>query len=292
MAKAPTNMAKSVKDRLLNIARKEGRAFDILLVRFALERLLYRLSISSHRDRFVLKGGMLVTVWVTDDNRVTRDADFLGHGDADPDRLVADFGEIMAIESDDGLAFDIDGLAATVIREEMEYGGIRLKTAAYLERTRIPVTIDIGFGDAMADATQRLDYPTLLDLPAPQVRSYPPATVIAEKFQAMVALGVLNGRMKDYYDLWAIPRAIDISAGDLDAAIRVTFERRRTPIPKERPPGLSVEMFDDEGKQRQWRAYAASLELDAVSLESVIEGVWELVGPSCARILARNEHDA
>lgn len=114
MAKAPTNMAKSVKDRLLNIARKEGRAFDILLVRFALERLLYRLSISAHRDRFVLKGGMLVTVWVADDNRVTRDADFLGHGDADPDRLIADFGEIMAIESDDGLAFDIDALAATV----------------------------------------------------------------------------------------------------------------------------------------------------------------------------------
>ncbi|TWC78353.1 nucleotidyltransferase AbiEii toxin of type IV toxin-antitoxin system [Rhizobium sp. SJZ105] len=234
MAKAPANMAKSVKDRLLNIARKEGRAFDVLLVRFALERLLYRLSISAHRDRFVLKGGMLVTVWVADDNRVTRDADFLGHGDADPARLIADFGEIMAIESDDGLVFDINALAATVIREEMEYGGVRLKTAAYLERTRIPVTIDIGFGDVMADATQRLDYPALLDFPAPQVRSYPPATVIAEKFQAMVALGVLNGRMKDYYDLWAIPRAIDIPADDLDAAIRATFARRRTPIPKER----------------------------------------------------------
>jgi Nucleotidyl transferase AbiEii toxin, Type IV TA system len=292
MAKATTNKAKSVKDRLLNIARKEGRAFDVLLVRFALERLLYRLSISAHRDRFVLKGGMLVTVWVADDNRVTRDADFLGHGDADPDRLIADFGEIMAIKSADGLAFDIGALAATVIREEMEYGGVRLRTAAYLERTRIPVTIDIGFGDAMADATQRLDYPTLLDLPSPQVRSYPPATVIAEKFQAMVALGVLNGRMKDYYDLWAIPRAMDISDDDLDAGIRATFERRRTPIPKERPPGLSVEMFGDEGKQRQWRAYAASLELDTVSLESVIEEVWELVGPSCARIVARDENEA
>ncbi|RCW82326.1 nucleotidyltransferase AbiEii toxin of type IV toxin-antitoxin system [Phyllobacterium bourgognense] len=154
MAKPPTNMAKSVKDRLLNIARKEGRAFDVLLVRFALERLLYRLSISAHSDRFVLKGGMLVIVWVADDNRVTRDADFLGHGDDDPDRLIADFGKIMAIESDDGLTFDIDALVATVIREEMEYGGVR-KTAAYLERTRIPVTIDIGFGDALADPTQR-----------------------------------------------------------------------------------------------------------------------------------------
>lgn len=287
MAKAPTNMAKSVKDRLLTIARQEGRAFDVLLVRFALERLLYRLSISTHRDRFVLKGGMLVTVWVNDDNRVTRDADFLGHGDSDPESLAADFREIMAIESDDGLAFDLDALAATVIREEMEYGGTRLKTAAYLEKTRIPVTIDIGFGDAIADATQRLDYPTLLDLPAPRVRAYPPATVIAEKFQAMVALGVLNGRMKDYYDLWAIPRAIEIAADDLDAAIRATFERRRTPTPTERPPGLSAEMFDDDGKQRQWRAYAASLELENVSLESVIEKIWELVGPSCRRILAK-----
>lgn len=287
MAKTPTNMAKSVKDRLLNIARQEGRVFDVLLVRFALERLLYRLSVSQHRDRFVLKGGMLVTVWVEDDNRVTRDADFLGHGDPDPERLVADFREIMAIENDDGLVFDLDALAATAIREEMEYGGTRLKTAAYLEKTRIPVTIDIGFGDAMADATQRLDYPTLLDLPAPNVRAYPPATVIAEKFQAMVALGLLNGRMKDYYDLWAIPRALDIAADDLDAAITATFERRRTAIPTERPPGLSAEVVDDEVKQRQWRAYAASVELESVSLESIVEKVWELVGPSCARILAK-----
>lgn len=286
MAKTPTNMAKSVKDRLLNIARQEGRVFDVLLVRFALERLLYRLSVSQHRDRFVLKGGMLVTVWVEDDNRVTRDADFLGHGDPDPERLAADFREIMAIESDDGLVFDLDALAATAIREEMEYGGTRLKTSAYLEKTRIPVTIDIGFGDAMADATQQLDYPTLLDLPAPNVRAYPPATVIAEKFQAMVALGVLNGRMKDYYDLWAIPRALEISDADLDAAITATFERRQTAIPTERPPGLSAEMVDDETKQRQWRAYAASVELENVSLESIIDKVWGLVGPSCARIVA------
>jgi predicted nucleotidyltransferase component of viral defense system len=287
MAKTPTNMAKSVKDRLLNIARQEGRVFDVLLVRFALERLLYRLSVSEHRDRFVLKGGMLVTVWVEDDNRVTRDADFLGHGDPDPERLAADFREIMAIESDDGLVFDLDALAATAIREEMEYGGTRLKTSAYLEKTRIPVTIDIGFGDAMADATQQLDYPTLLDLPAPNVRAYPPATVIAEKFQAMVALGVLNGRMKDYYDLWAIPRALHIAAGDLDAAITATFERRQTAIPTERPPGLSAEMVDDEVKQRQWRAYAASVDLQDVALESIIDKVWELVGPSCARLLAK-----
>ncbi|WP_147221920.1 nucleotidyl transferase AbiEii/AbiGii toxin family protein [Novosphingobium sp.] len=284
MAKAPVNIAKSVKDRLLNIARREGRVFDLVLVRFALERLLYRLSVTEHRDRFILKGGMLVTVWIDDDNRVTRDADFLGHGDPDPERLIADFRQIMAGEGDDGLVFDLDALSAEVIRDEMEYGGVRLKTAAYLERTRIPVTIDIGFGDAMADATQHLDYPTLLDLPAPQVRSYPPASVIAEKFQAMVALGVINGRMKDYYDLWAIPRAIAIAPNDLDAAIRATFERRETAVPSERPPGLSSEMSGNSAKQRQWRAYAASLELENLSLEAVIDAVWDLVGPSCDRL--------
>lgn len=284
MAKAPVNIAKSVKDRLLNIARREGRVFDLVLVRFALERLLYRLSVTEHRDRFILKGGMLVTVWIDDDNRVTRDADFLGHGDPDPERLIADFRQIMAGEGDDGLVFDLDALSAEVIREEMEYGGVRLKTAAYLEQTRIPVTIDIGFGDAMADATQHLDYPTLLDLPAPQVRSYPPASVIAEKFQAMVALGVINGRMKDYYDLWAIPRAIAIAPNDLDAAIRATFERRETAVPSERPPGLSSEMSGNSAKQRQWRAYAASLELENLSLEAVIDAVWDLVGPSCDRL--------
>lgn len=287
MAKAPVNIAKSVKDRLLNIARREGRLFDIVLVRFALERLLYRLSVTEHRDRFILKGGMLVTVWIDDDNRVTRDADFLGHGDPNPERLIADFRQIMAGEGDDGLVFDLDVLSAEVIREEMEYGGVRLKTAAYLERTRIPVTIDIGFGDAMAEATQHLDYPTLLDLPAPQVRSYPPASVIAEKFQAMVALGVINGRMKDYYDLWAIPRAIEIAPDDLDAAIRATFERRETAIPLERPPGLSSEMSGDSAKQRQWRAYAASLELENLSLEAVVDAVWDLVGPSCDRLTGK-----
>ncbi|QCI93234.1 nucleotidyl transferase AbiEii/AbiGii toxin family protein [Novosphingobium sp. EMRT-2] len=287
MARSPVNLAKSVKDRLLNISRREGRAFDVLLVRFALERLLYRLSVSEYRERFVLKGGMLVTAWIDDDNRVTLDADFLGHGDANPDKLVADFRAIMQIEGGDGLVFDAEGLVATAIREEMEYGGVRLKTAAYLERTRIPVTIDIGFGDALADAAQQLDYPTLLDLPVPHIRSYPPATVIAEKFQAMVALGVLNGRMKDYYDLWAIPRNLEIASEDLDVAIRATFERRGTPIPTERPPGLSAKMMEDETKQRQWRAYAASVELEGVGLNSIIDAVWNLVGPSCERLSAK-----
>jgi len=284
MAKPPVNLAKSVKDRLLNLARAEGKVFDVVLVRFALERLLYRLSLSAHRDRFVLKGGMLVTVWLDDDNRVTRDADFLGHGDADADRLVADFQEIMSVDVDDGLVFDVDNLSATAIREEMEYGGTRLKTVAYLEKTRIPITIDIGFGDAMADPTRQLDYPTMLDLPAPNIRTYPPATVIAEKFQAIVVLGIANGRMKDFYNLWAIPRSIDVPDEELDAALAATFARRETAMPTERPAGLTPEMADDANKQRQWKAYAASIELENVELQEVVDAIWALIGPACERL--------
>jgi predicted nucleotidyltransferase component of viral defense system len=199
MADAPKNRAASVKQRLLNMARTQGRGFDILLVRFVLERLLFRLSRSAYRDRYILKGGMLVTQWLDHDNRETRDADFLGFGESDAETIKAIFAEIMSITSDDGLDFDTSALTATAIRDEMEYGGIRLKTSAYLERTRIPVTLDIAFGDALVDAAQSIDYPSLLDMERPSIRAYPPAQVIAEKFQAVVALGLANGRMKDFY---------------------------------------------------------------------------------------------
>lgn len=284
MDRKATNRAASIKQRLLNLARKEGRVYEVVLVRYALERLLYRLSISDQRDRFILKGGMLVTLWIDGGNRETRDVDFLGHGDPNHTKLQAVFAEILAIDADDGLVFDIDALKATAIREEMEYGGVRLRTNAFLERSRIPVTIDVGFGDAMTSAAEPFAYPSLLGMEAPQVRSYPPATVIAEKFQAMVALGVANGRMKDYFDLWAIPRALPIADADLDAAIRATFERRKTDIPVDRPPGLSATLLDDTTKQRQWRAFAQSIDLEGLSLKEVVDAVWALVGPSCARI--------
>lgn len=215
---------------------------------------------------------------------MTRDADLLGHGDASHESLMATFSEIMSVAAEDGLVFDVAALAASAIREEVEYRGVRLKTTAFLERTRIPVTVDIGFGDALADGPREVEYPTLLDLPRPNVRAYPPAAVIAEKFQAMVALGVANGRMKDYYDLWAVPKALVVTAEELDAAIAATFERRRTPVPSERPPGLSAELLADDGKQRQWRAYAASIDLTGVTLEEVAEAAWGLVGPTCARL--------
>lgn len=286
MADAPKNIAASVKQRLLNMARAQGRGFDILLVRFALERLLFRLSQSAHRDNYILKGGMLVTQWLDHDNRETRDADFLGFGEADVETIKAIFGEIMAITGDDGLDFDIDALAATTIREEMEYGGIRLKTNAYLERTCIPVTVDIAFGDALTDASQTIDYPSLLDMERPSIRAYPPAQVIAEKFQAVVALGLANGRMKDFYDLWAIPKVMLIDEQALDTAIAATFERRATPIPNEPPTGLSAAMAEDATAQQRWRAYIESLELPVPDFAEVLDDIWALLAASCARLNA------
>lgn len=284
MARVPANIAASVKQRLLNLARAERRAYDVVLVRYALERLLYRLSISEHRGSFILKGGMLVTLWIESSSRETRDADFLGHGDSDPNHLREVFAGVLSIDADDGLVFDTGSLRTAVIREEMEYGGVRLRTDAYLERSRIPVTIDIGFGDALADVARTMAYPSMLGMDEPEIRIYPPASVIAEKFQAMVALGIANGRMKDYFDLWAIPRALEISPDDLDAAIRATFHRRGTAVPAERPPGLSDAMIGDDAKRAQWRAYAASLDLRELAFEEVVEAAWTLVGPSCQRL--------
>lgn len=284
MADGRRTSAASIRQRLLDFARAEGRVHEVVLVRYALERLLYRLSISLHRDRFALKGGMLVTRWIGGGNRETRDADFLGFGESTPDELKATFAEIMAAGVDDALAFDVGALRVDQIREGMEYEGVRLRTTAYLDRTRIPVTVDICFGDAVAPKLEQMNYPSILGMEEPSILAYPPAAVVAEKFQAIVALGLINGRMKDYHDLWALPKVLDIRAADLDAAISATFDRRKTAIPSARPDGLSQAFADDAAKRRQWRNYAHSIGLDTVSLAEVVDAAWELVGPSCMRL--------
>lgn len=278
------NLAASVKARLLNIAKEQQQPFDVVLIRYAQERLIYRLGISTYAERYILKGGLLVSLWLEDAKRQTRDADFLGTGDASEEYLVKVFTEIMQIEADDALRFDTAKLTATAIREETEYGGIRLHTQALIENTRISITIDIGFGDALTAQADKIEYPTLLDMPAPAVRAYPVSSVIAEKFQAMVDLGVANSRMKDYYDLWALPKEIQIAHDDLDAAISATFKRRKTEIPTERIEGLSEAFYADAAKQRQWRAYADSIELENVSLEEVANSIWNFIAASCNRL--------
>lgn len=284
MADTPKNIAASVRQRLMNLARTEGQAFDVVLVAFGLERFIYRLSVSAHRDRFVLKGGMLVTLWTKDKGRFTRDIDFLSFGDEDEATLKKTIAEILAIDGGDGVVFDVASLTAAPIREDQVYGGMRLKTIAYLEKTRIPITIDVGFGDALGNPDYTLDYGSLLDFPSASLRAYSPETVIAEKFQAVVALGIVNGRMKDYYDLWALPKAVELNLDDLRASIEKTFERRQTDVPKQQPPGLSQKFASDATKSAQWRTYSEATEIEGLSLERVVDDIWTILEPICARI--------
>lgn len=259
MPDRPRNVGASVRQRLLNLAHARGQPMELLLTRYALERLLHRLSLSAHRERFVLKGAMLLATWFDEPHRATRDVDLLGFGDAAADALLDTFREIMAIEVDDGVVFDLKGLRIEAIREEVEYGGSRLRTTAVLAGARIPITVDIGFGDAVEPGVDDIDLPVLLDMPSPRLRAYPPETVIAEKFHAMVVLGLANSRMKDYYDVWMLTGAFEIEPERLRRAIAATFARRTTAIPAEVPDGLSEAFATDPGKQRQWDAFARNL---------------------------------
>jgi predicted nucleotidyltransferase component of viral defense system len=228
MRKPVKNIGASVRARLLNLSRERNQPFDLLLTRYTLERLLYRLSLSRHRDRFVLKGAMLLASMMDDPHRPTRDLDLLGFGDPDPDGMIEIFREICSIDAGDAVVFELSDLVVDRIRDEMEYGGLRIKTTAHVDGARVRVLIDIGFGDAIEPGLVDLDLPVLLEQPAPRLRAYPYETVIAEKFQAMVALGRANTRMKDFYDIWVLARSHRFEDDRLARAI-AACEFRRNP---------------------------------------------------------------
>lgn len=256
MAREVTNVPASVLARLNNLARQRGTDFQVVLSRYVLERLLYRLSVSAQRDRYILKGALLFPLWLDDPLRPTRDLDLLGHGDPDPEDVAARMREVMATEvTDDGVVFDVAGLRAAAIRENASYGGVRVQTDARLGSARVRVRIDVGFGDAVVPAAEEVEYPSLLDAPTPRIRAYPRETVVAEKFEAIVALGEANSRMKDYYDLWALSEQFAFRGGDLATAVGATFARRGTALPTDVPVGLTDEHAASLDKARQWRAF-------------------------------------
>lgn len=284
MAKMIPNKAASIRQLLLNHARKNEQDFMVILVAYGLERLIYRLSISAYRNRYILKGGMLVTLWTVDPGRFTRDVDFLAFGDDDEPTLIKEFTDILEIDAGDGLIFDTAEIIAAPIRDDQVYGGMRLKTTAYLGKTKIPITIDLGFGDAITDPKYQVDYGSLLNLPTATIKAYSPATVMAEKFQAIIALGIVNSRMKDYYDLYAVPRAINVSSAELAKAIHATFERRQTEIPDILPPGLSASFTEDPAKKTQWLAYSEATEIANLELSEVASDIWKRLEPVCASL--------
>ena len=271
MAKKIKNIGASVRARLLSLSRANSQSFDLVLTRFAIERLLFRLSRSRYADRFVLKGAMLLMTWFKDPYRGTRDLDLLGFGNPSPNAMLATFREILALDAGDGVVFDADALRVDRIREEPEYGGLRLRTTASISGARINLTIDIGFGDALEPGAEVIDYPAMLDLPAPRLRAYARETVIAEKFQAMVALGRVNSRMKDFYDIWILSRSFAFNDDRLSRAIAATFTRRGTAIPTDVPDALTPAFAVDEQKQRQWRVFVEDVALDPGDLADVIK---------------------
>lgn len=255
-SKPPRNIAASVRQRLTNVSRERNEDFQFVLTRYGLERLLYRLSISKHAAQFILKGAALFQLWTGQPHRSTRDLDLLGHGAPSPDRLQTIFSEVCSLTvEDDGLVFSPETIHAEQIKEDAEYHGIRLRIECRLENARLALQIDIGFGDAVTPEPQSTTYPTLLDFPAPQLRAYPRETVVAKKFQAMVALGIANSRMKDFFDVWTLAKQFEFNGDLLRAAIRATFERRQTPIPTTPPLALTADFASDSSKAIQWNAF-------------------------------------
>lgn len=280
MSKQPIkNMGASVRARLMAVSRERNQTFQLVLTNYVLERLLYRLSQTEHRNRFVLKGAMLLTKWFDDPLRPTQDLDFLGFGSDDPDEMVKTFREICALPFEDGVVFDVEGVQIDRIREELEYGGLRIKTNATVDTARVRVVIDIGFGDAVEPGLAEMDLPVMLDFPAPHLRAYARETVVAEKFQAMVMLGRANSRMKDFYDIWVLSRASEFNDDRLARAIAATFARRNTEIPSELPDGLTPAFAADAAKVQQWNAFAVDVAFEPGTLAEVVEDLAAFLMP-------------
>ena len=266
-----SDLAASVRARLLNIAKTEGSDFNQVLVRFALERILYRLTRSPHADRFVLKGALLFTLWYDMPHRATRDVDLMGFGASDLASITQVFRDIAAITADDGIVFDPNSVIVEEIRKEAGYGGVRVIVAGELANARCRTQIDIGFGDAVTPGPVDSVYPVLLDdLPAPRLQAYPIYTVVAEKLHAIALLGMTNSRVKDYFDLSVMLERETLDDGLLAQAITATFERRGIAVPAELPVGLTDEFANDASRQALWNAFAKKNGLEVEPLDVTV----------------------
>jgi hypothetical protein len=291
---APTNVAASVKQRLLNRAREQKEDFNLLLTKYGLERILYRIGQSTYKDSFVLKGALLFELWTEQRYRPTRDADFLSKGDNNPERYQQIFEEICdLIVEDDGVRFDRSTVKVEKIKEDQDYEGLRVTFTGFMEAARLPVQIDIGFGDVVTPEPIETDFPTLLQGQAPRLFSYPRETVIAEKFEAMVKLGIANTRMKDFHDLKTLSELFQFDSKSLVEAIQRTFERRKTILPLDEPPtAITAEFYGDTAKMAQWNAFVSKnkLYIQPSTLESVTTAIREFLMPLMQTEIVSGEH--
>ncbi len=282
-------MAASVRHRLLYKSREKGEDFNFILTRYALERLLYRIGVSEYSEILILKGALLFSVWIHEPYRPTRDMDLLKHGESSPEAIISIFRDICSMSvMDDGLTFDLDSIKIEQIRKDKNYQGQRLLINTYLEKARIRIQVDIGFGDAIVPPAQRCAYPALLDLPAPNVWMYSMETVIAEKLEALVSLGAPNSRMKDFFDLYMMSTLFVIDRKTLCGAIKSTFKRRGTLVPKILPAALGGEFVRMEEKTIQWNAFLRKngLRNNSLPFPAVMKGLknyyWPLLQESAS----------
>lgn len=293
--KERTNVAASIRQRLLNRARERGEPFDLILTRYALERLLYRLGRSHHRSDFVVKGATLLQVWTELPNRPTRDLDLLGRGTESINDLATAFREICeeAAGEDDGIEFDPETVRGSEIRENQAYGGVRLTLTARLDGARIPLQIDVGFGDVVTEGPNETEFPSLLGLPPPVLPAYSRESVVSEKFQALVELGIANTRMKDFFDLYVLSGASIFQGPALAEAIRATFRRRGSALPEEVPTGLSDGFAGDRTKRTQWSAFLHKSKLAGApeDLEAVVVRLREFLLPPSAAVRTGDAFD-
>lgn len=287
MTRTPRDLGASVRARLLRRAQQRGEDFQLVLQRYAVERLLFRLSQSPYRDRFVLKGAMLFLTWGEDAYRPTRDLDLLGYGPAEAGQVAACFRDLCSVEvADDGLLFLPDSVRAEEICEEAEYGGIRVRIEVRLTAARIDLQVDVGFGDAVVPEPVKVDFPTLLDGPAPRIRVYPRESVVAEKLHAAAQRGDTNTRLKDFYDLFFLSRLFPFEGLPLTRAIAATFERRRISLPASLP--LQSAFFAEDARAGRWRAYLLRNGLDAAPRDftAVGEALRDFLSPPYDALVA------
>jgi hypothetical protein len=283
------DVAASVRQRLQNTARKTSRPFQEVLDYYAMERFLYRLACSAHAGRFVLKGALLFRAWNAPASRPTRDIDLLGRMENTVEALVPVFREVCGQPVEpDGMVFHAETVAGMVIREEADYAGVRVTFLATLQNARVAMQIDVGFGDVVTPAAAPTDYPTILDFPAPRLNGYSRETVVAEKFEAMVKLGLVNSRMKDFYDIWLLSRQFDFDGPTLAKAVSRTFANRKTTIVPQ-PFALTPAFAADAGKQAQWQAFQRKSRLDDVpaGLQEVVEALGAFLLPVAAAVETR-----
>ncbi|MGC1480662.1 MAG: nucleotidyl transferase AbiEii/AbiGii toxin family protein [Chthoniobacterales bacterium] len=273
------NVAASVRARLLNLSRAEGEPLSALLEQYATGRFLYRLAQSEYRERFVLKGAQLFRIWGVEEHRPTRDLDLLGYGEPTEEAIHTIFTGLlqMDIDPDDGLEWE--EVAVAPIREEMEYGGIRARVGVGLAGARLGIQIDVGFGDAITPAAEEKEWHELLDFPSASLLVYPPETVVAEKLEAAVSLGIDNSRMKDFFDLHWLQSHTEFDGNDLTEAVINTFERRGANIPKAPPVAFTERFSTNQQKLLQWNAFLRKGKLNPTPLAEVVSDLSAFLSP-------------